>query len=60
MQGEKCRGSKHSKVRLPGMTAASAAREKCPIFAIGKSAKPRALKMSKAFPVVIGRKWKVG
>ena len=56
MQGEKCRGSKHSKVRLPGMTAAIAAREKCPIFAIGKSAKPRALKMSKAFPVVIGHK----
>ena len=56
MQGEKCRGSKHSKVRLTGMAATSAAGEKFPIFAIGKSAKPRALKTSKAFPVVIGRK----
>ena len=56
MQGEKCRGSKHSKVRLTGMAATSAAGEKFPIFAVGKSAKPRALKTSKAFPVVIGRK----
>ena len=56
MQGEKCRGSKHSKVRLTGMAATSAAGEKFPIFAVGKSAKPRALKTSKAFPVVVGRK----
>ena len=44
IKGEKCSVNKHSKVRLTGMAAASAAEEKLPIFVIGKSAKPRCRK----------------
>ena len=50
MKGEKCSGSKHSKVRLTGMAAASAAGEKLPIFVIDKSAKPRCFKHVKSLP----------
>ena len=48
MKGEKCSGGKHNKVRLTGMAAASAAGEKLPIFAIGKSAKPTCFKNVKS------------
>ena len=50
MKGEKCSGSKDSKVRLTGMAAASAAGEKLPIFVIDKSAKPRCFKHVKSLP----------
>ena len=50
MKGEKCRGGKHSKLRLTAMAAASAAGEKLPIFVIGKSAKPICLKDVKSLP----------
>ena len=50
MKGEKCSSSKHSKVRLTGMAAASAAGEKLLIFVIDKSAKPRCFKHVKSLP----------
>ena len=50
MKGEKCSGSKHSKVRLAGMTAASAAGEKFLIFVIGKSTKAKCFKNVKSLP----------
>ena len=40
-KGEHCSGGKHSKVRLTGLAAGNATGEKLPLFAIGKSAKPR-------------------
>ena len=58
-KGEKYSGSKHSKVRLTGMAAATADGEKLAIFVIGKSLKPKCFKNFKSFPVVIDRKWKV-
>ena len=54
MKGKKCSGGKHSKVRLNEMTATIAAGEKLPIFVNRRN--QDALKTSKAFPVVIGRK----
>ena len=36
-----CSSGKHSKVRLTGLAAGNATGEKLPLFAIGKSAKPR-------------------
>ena len=54
MKGEKCSGGKHSKVRLTELTATIAAGEKLPIFVNRRN--QDALKTSKAFPVVIGRK----
>ena len=56
MKGEKYSGSKHSKVRLTGMAAATADGEKLAIFVIGKSLKPKCFKNFKSFPVVIDRK----
>ena len=50
MKGEKCSGSKDSKVRLTGMAAASAAGEKLTIFVIDKSTKPRCFKHVKSLP----------
>ena len=50
MNGEKCAGGKHSKVRLTGMAAASAIGEKLPMFVIGRSAKPRCFKNVKNLP----------
>ena len=50
MKGEKCSGGKHSKVRLTGVAAASAAGEKLPIFVIGKSVQPRYFKNVKNLP----------
>ena len=41
---ENCVGGKHSKLRLTGLTAANAVGEKLPLFAIGKSKKPRCFK----------------
>ena len=41
MKGEKCSGGKLSKVQLTGIAAANAYDEKLPIFAVGKSKKPR-------------------
>ena len=38
---DKCIGGKHNKIRLTGMAAANAEREKLPMFVIGKSVKPR-------------------
>ena len=38
---EKCTGGKHSKVRLTGMSAASATGQKLPLVVIGKSKNPR-------------------
>ena len=47
---EKCSGGKNSKVRLTGMAAAGATREKLEMFAIGKSKKPRCFKNVKQLP----------
>ena len=44
LKGEKCSRGKKSKVRLTGMAAASAAREKLPMFVIWKSKNPRCFK----------------
>ena len=44
LPGEKCSGGKNSKVRLTGMTAASATGEKLEMSVIGKSKKPRRFK----------------
>ena len=44
LSGEKCSGGKNSKVRLTGMAAASATREKLEMFVTGKSKKPRCFK----------------
>ena len=40
-KGQKCSGGKHSKVRLTGLAAGNAFRERLPIFVTGKSQKPR-------------------
>ena len=50
MKGEKYSGSKHSKVRLTGMAAATADGEKLAIFVIGKSLKPKCFKNFKSLP----------
>ena len=49
-KNEKCSGGKNSKVRLTGMTAASAAGEKLPMFIAGKLANPRCFKNVKYLP----------
>ena len=41
LKNQNCVGSKHSKLRLTGLTAANAVGEKLPLFLIGKSKKPR-------------------
>ena len=50
LKGERCSGGKYSKVRLTGMTTASATGEKLPMFVIGKSVKPRCFKHVKSLP----------
>ena len=50
LKGEKCTGGKHSKVRLTGMSAASATGEKLPLLVIGKSKNPRCFKNVKSLP----------
>lgn len=50
LKGEKCTGGKHSKVRLTGMSAASAAGEKLPLLVIGKAKNPRCFKNVKSLP----------
>ena len=50
MKDKECSECKHSKIRLTGMAAASAAGEKLPIFVTGKSAKPRCFKHFKSLP----------
>ena len=50
MKGKKCSGGEHSKVPLTGMIAASDAREKLPMFVIGKSAQPRCFKNVESLP----------
>ena len=41
LKGQGCAGGKFSKVRLTGLAAGNAAREKLPMFVIGKAEKPR-------------------
>ena len=50
LRGKKCTGGKHSKVRLTGMSAASATGEKVPLLVIGKSKNPRCFKNMKSLP----------
>ena len=50
LKNENCVGGKHSKLRLTGLTAAKAVGEKLPLFAIGKSKKPRCFKHIKYLP----------
>ena len=50
LSGEKCFGSKNSKVRLTGIAVASATGKKLEIFVIGKSKKPRCFKNVNQFP----------
>ena len=49
-KNERCSGGKFSKVRLTGLAAANATGGKLPMFAIGKSAKPRCFKNVKNLP----------
>ena len=49
-KGERCNGGKHSKVRLTGLAAGNATREKLPLFVIGKYAKPRCFSGVKSLP----------
>ena len=50
LKNENCVGSKQSKLRLTGLTAANAVGEKLPLFVIGKSKKPRCFKHIKHLP----------
>ena len=50
LKKEKCIGGKHSKVRITGMSAASATGEKVPLLVIGKSKNPRCFKNVKSLP----------
>ena len=50
LSGEKCSAGKNSKVRLTGMTAASATGKKLEMFVIGKSKKPRCFQNVKQLP----------
>ena len=49
-KNERCSGGKFGKVRLTGLTTASAAGEKLPMLVIGKSAKPSCFKNVKNLP----------
>ena len=44
LKSEKCSGGKLSKIRITGMAVANAVGDKIPMFAIGKSLKPRCFK----------------
>ena len=50
LQDERCVGGKHSKLRLTRLAAGNAAREKLPMFVIGKSKSPRCFKNIKHLP----------
>ena len=50
LKNENCVGGKHSKLRLTVLTSANAVGEKLPLFAIGKSEKPRCFKHVKHLP----------
>ena len=50
LKGEKCSGGKKSKVRLTGMAAASAVREKLSMFVIRESKSPRCFKNVEHLP----------
>ena len=50
LKNENCVGGKHNKLRLTGLTAATAVGEKLPLFVIGKSKKPRCFKHIKHLP----------
>ena len=50
LKGEKCTGGKHSKVRLTGMSAASATGDKLLLLVIGKSKNPICFKNVKPLP----------
>ena len=50
LKNQNCVRSKHSKLRLTGLTAANAVGEKLPLFVIGKSKKPRCFKHIKYLP----------
>ena len=50
LKGEKCSGSKNSKLWLTGLAAADMCGEKIPIFVTGKSNKPRCFKGIKSTP----------
>ena len=50
LKGEKCTGSKHRKVRLTGMSTASATGEKLLFLVIGKSKNLRCFKNVKSLP----------
>ena len=50
LKAEKCTGGKYNKVRLTGITVASAAGEKLPILAIGKAKNPIFLKNMRSLP----------
>ena len=50
LKGEHCSEGKKSKVRFTGMAAASAVREKLPMFVIWKSKNPRCFKNVKHLP----------
>ena len=52
-KGQKCSGGKHSKVRLTGLAAGNAFRERLPIFVTGKSHKTKVLQRSKKFVLSI-------
>ena len=50
LKDEKCSGSKNSKIRLTGLTAANMCGENIPMFVIGKSDKLRCFKGIKNTP----------
>ena len=55
-KGERCRGGKHSKVRLTGLAAGNATGEKLPLFVIGNSAKAKWVKeLDRKFAAQEGR-----
>ena len=60
LKGEKCSGSKNSKIRLTGLAAANMIGEKLPMFVIGKSQKPRCFKHIKSLPCCYRAQKKVG
>ena len=52
LQNENCVGGKHSKLRLTRLAPGNAVGEKLPLFAIGKSEKPRCFKYIKHLPYI--------
>ena len=60
LKNRNCVGSKHSKLRLTGLTAANAVGEKLPLFVIGKSKKPRCFKHIKYLPCLYRIQKKAG